>query len=202
MKTKKYHKPFELTNFLDEDSCKILVSAIKNLEIYCPYHRESFCDQEGPSASLSISTRSRASFLELAPECLARAYSENNGSEYFLMLSKILKQINAEANIFFKDDLTPLKFAIHSYKKYSQQKPHEDKYPYASILYLTDEYVGGELYFPNQKISFRPNHKSLYLFMGIDNPHGVSEIISGERYTIVTFWSGEKETSNEEWSSK
>lgn len=202
MKIKEYHKPFELANFLDEDSCKTLVSAIKNLEIECPYHGQYFCEQHGSAAPLSSTTRSRESFLEFSPDCLLEACSENNGSEYFLMLCKILKQINVEANIFFKDDLTPLKFAIHSYKEYSQQKPHEDKYPYASILYLTDEYVGGELYFPNQKISFKPNHKSLYLFVGMDNPHGVSEIVSGERYTIVTFWGGEKETLNKDRSNK
>jgi hypothetical protein len=66
---------------------------------------------------------------------------------------------------------------------------------YVGILYLNDDYEGGELYFcdkdneMNPYLSFKPNKYSYYVFPGgYENIHGVSEIIKGTRYTMVSFW--------------
>jgi hypothetical protein len=75
---------------------------------------------------------------------------------------------------------------------------------YVGILYLNDNYEGGELYFCNEKedfdeetnndrwdtyLSFKPNNLSYYIFPGgVENVHGVSEILKGTRYTMVSFW--------------
>ena len=60
---------------------------------------------------------------------------------------------------------------------------------YVGILYLNDNYEGGELYFPEHGIEFKPNSLSYYVFPGgIENLHGVKEILEGTRYTMVSFW--------------
>jgi len=66
---------------------------------------------------------------------------------------------------------------------------------YVGILYLNDDYDGGELYFcdknnnMNPYLSFKPNAYSYYVFPGgVENIHGVSEITKGTRYTMVSFW--------------
>ena len=60
---------------------------------------------------------------------------------------------------------------------------------YVGILYLNDNYEGGNLYFPDHDISFKPNKLSYYVFCGgVENIHGVSEITKGTRYTMVSFW--------------
>lgn len=60
---------------------------------------------------------------------------------------------------------------------------------YVAILYLNDNYGGGELYFPDHDIEFKPSAGSLITFPGgIENIHGVREITSGTRYTMVSFW--------------
>jgi hypothetical protein len=68
---------------------------------------------------------------------------------------------------------------------------------YVSILYLNDDYEGGELFFCEEAqngnqipyLSFKPNAYSLYVFPGgVENVHGVSEITKGTRYTMVSFW--------------
>lgn len=66
---------------------------------------------------------------------------------------------------------------------------------YVGILYLNDDYEGGELYFCDKDnemkpyLSFKPNAYSYYVFPGgVENIHGVSEIIKGTRYTMVSFW--------------
>jgi hypothetical protein len=85
---------------------------------------------------------------------------------------------------------------------------------YVGILYLNDNYDGGELFFVEAKefgdirvdsngskspewndpyLSFKPNKLSYYVFPGgIENVHGVSEILSGTRYTMVSFWDYEE----------
>jgi hypothetical protein len=60
---------------------------------------------------------------------------------------------------------------------------------FVSLLYLNDDYTGGELYFPDQGLEFQPASRSWVAFNGgIENIHGVKEIKSGTRYTFVSFW--------------
>ena len=62
---------------------------------------------------------------------------------------------------------------------------------YVAILYLNDDYEGGELYFPDHEpeLEIKPNKYSCYIFPGgVENIHGVKEITSGERHTTLSFW--------------
>lgn len=54
----------------------------------------------------------------------------------------------------------------------------------ATLVYLNNDYDGGEIYFPAYKISFKPEPGDLLTFP--DNPnfvHGVKEVRDGIRYT-------------------
>jgi len=85
------------------------------------------------------------------------------------------------------------------------QNPHADKelhigddagkpndfpwYDLATIIYLNDDYEGGELFFPVQGIEFKPKRGGMYFFPGDKNYiHGIREIKSGVRYTCPLFW--------------
>jgi len=73
----------------------------------------------------------------------------------------------------------------------------EDKF--AGVLYLNDDYEGGELYFPGHNLSIKPSAYSFFFFPGgIDNLHGVSEIKSGVRHTIMSFWDFEESEYTQE----
>jgi hypothetical protein len=85
--------------------------------------------------------------------------------------------------------------------------PHADKqlpngepndFPWfdiAGLFYLNDDYEGGELYFPNQGIEFKPKPGAAYFFPGdLNYVHGVREIKSGIRYVIPFFWTIKKHT--------
>lgn len=55
----------------------------------------------------------------------------------------------------------------------------------ATLVYLNDEYEGGDIYFPKYKISYKPKPGDLLCFP--DNPnfiHGVKPIIKGTRFTL------------------
>ena len=59
----------------------------------------------------------------------------------------------------------------------------------STVLYLYNDFLGGNLEFPDHDISIQPNQGSAYMFDGgPENEHQVTEIIDGDRYTIVTFW--------------
>jgi hypothetical protein len=76
----------------------------------------------------------------------------------------------------------------------SGQAPHYDKkyFPYydiGSIIYLNNEYEGGEIYFPQHDIEIRPLAGNAFAFPGDEHyMHGVKEITSGCRYTLPVFW--------------
>lgn len=59
----------------------------------------------------------------------------------------------------------------------------------ATILYLNDEYTGGELFFANKDLELKPKPGSLVIFPGTaEFEHGVREVGPGPiRYVIVGF---------------
>lgn len=60
---------------------------------------------------------------------------------------------------------------------------------YSSILYLNDDFTGGELYFPKQEISITPLAGSIAIFKGDDSkPHQVLPVLSGTRVSIAMFF--------------
>jgi len=65
---------------------------------------------------------------------------------------------------------------------------------YAAFLYLNDDFEGGLLKFPDQKLSIKPKIGMLAAFDGgFNNMHEVSLIEKGVRYTIGSFWDDREE---------
>jgi hypothetical protein len=73
-------------------------------------------------------------------------------------------------------------------------KSHTDQHTdpsirYATIIYINDDYIEGELFFPNLDISLRPKPGDLLFFPGDEkHEHGVRHVAEGPiRYVIVGF---------------
>jgi 2OG-Fe(II) oxygenase superfamily len=65
---------------------------------------------------------------------------------------------------------------------------------YASILYLNDGFIGGHTDFPDQGLSVEPRTGLGIVFQGnSEYPHKVTEIESGTRYVITSFWTNNPE---------
>jgi predicted 2-oxoglutarate/Fe(II)-dependent dioxygenase YbiX len=85
-----------------------------------------------------------------------------------------------------------------SISKYSTGKsmgPHVDDYnngedPNISVvLYLNDNYKGGEINFPNQNITIKPEAGSIVIFPSVDPYYHQSlPVISGIKYMSPGFW--------------
>lgn len=73
----------------------------------------------------------------------------------------------------------------------------ENQYKYknnlSALLYLNDDYTGGELHFMNENVSIKPKSGSLIFFEGDEHkPHKVKEVLFGNRYNIVSFYEPSK----------
>jgi hypothetical protein len=73
-------------------------------------------------------------------------------------------------------------------------KAHTDQHTdpsikYATILYLNDDYVAGELFFSNKSLELKPKPGTLVFFPGTDEfNHGVRHVGKGPiRYVLVGF---------------
>jgi predicted 2-oxoglutarate/Fe(II)-dependent dioxygenase YbiX len=82
-----------------------------------------------------------------------------------------------------------------------EQQPHADSenpggapHPYAwrafaSIIYLNDDFEGGQIYFPELELAPKIKPGMLVFFPGtLEFLHGVKMITRGERYTVASFW--------------
>ena len=125
---------------------------------------------------------------------------------HFGMPDSIFEDINAKlrhavATVYNKD-VIPTSIHAQKWEVGSSANPHSDNsdfdgnptegfdnLKYVGILYLNSDYAGGNLYFPDHGIDIHPNAGSMYIFSGgVENIHGVTEITSGTRYSIVSFW--------------
>ena len=73
-------------------------------------------------------------------------------------------------------------------------KAHTDQHTdpsirYATIIYINDDYNGGEIFFTNKNLELKPKPGSLLIFPGNDEfNHGVRHVQSGPiRYVLVGF---------------
>jgi Rps23 Pro-64 3,4-dihydroxylase Tpa1-like proline 4-hydroxylase len=65
---------------------------------------------------------------------------------------------------------------------------------YASVIYLNDEYEGGDIYFPRLSARIQPDKGLLLGFRGdFSHEHGVEEITQGVRYTMPGWYSRDPE---------
>lgn len=123
------------------------------------------------------------------------------------------ERLKVEVDKFFNVDARATSPALVRWLPGQFQNPHADKelhegdqrgkpndFPYydiAGLFYLNDDYVGGELYFPEQGIQFKPKRGAAYFFPGDMNfIHGVTRIESGIRYVSPFFWTIVKHTGD------
>lgn len=123
-----------------------------------------------------------------------------------MQASLISYQIKAISDLCFANYKTetgvePLKlpdyFSIRKYdtgadmgKHVDSEDPTDKSHPVVSgVLYLNDDYEGGEIYFPEQDIKIKPEAGSMIMFPSY-RPyfHHPLAITSGNKYMIPFFW--------------
>jgi len=176
----KTNRLVRISDFLDEKELDILMDILKNDEL--PWSETSF------NKSYGISLVDMESNLE----------SRGLSKDYFLNLSKKFK---STVESIFEHPVLDTYVQAQRWSKGGQADPHSDnsdykgnvsefsKLKYVSILYANSDYSGGEIYFPDHGLEIKPEKNDLLVFPGgFENIHGVKEVTSGFRYTIMAFW--------------
>lgn len=74
---------------------------------------------------------------------------------------------------------------------------------WSTVMYLNDpkEYEGGEIYFPNQGVTYKPRKLSAVFFpsAGSEYIHGIHTIKSGHRYTGLFMHTSKKQFADPEF---
>jgi hypothetical protein len=141
---------------------------------------------------------------------------EDPAIEEFGLPKDFIKQLMAKykdaIELLFKRKVKPVNIChAQKWNPGGEAAPHSDNSSlkgepnpfetnkFVSLLYLNDDYEGGEIYFPDAKVEFQPKACSWVAFNGgIENLHGVRAIKKGTRYTFVSFWDFEEAEYNEE----
>lgn len=118
--------------------------------------------------------------------------------EYFLKLisSKINELI---CNYFFVEKAYVDTIDLVRWPSGKFQSPHVDEIPHkhrkwGSIIYLNNDFYGGETYYPNIDLVVKPKPGMLIIHRGDEiHRHGVTEVSGETRYTISSFWGLEKD---------
>ena len=128
-------------------------------------------------------------------------FIEKNSPKVFSIMQQYVDNVQYEVEYKFGRKLEKTQPGIRKWYPGEYQDLHADGetssgWPgynyivdYGSIIYLNEEYEGGELFFPKYDLCIKPNPGTLVFFPSTNMyAHGVTEITDGARYTSPHFW--------------
>jgi hypothetical protein len=182
-----------IDNFVEEDFCNKIIELVEDL----PFWEDA--------DSLFWSNRT------LGAETIYTKINAEIGKELHYLKNKIKDAIVNEYKI--QEEIYADVFQIVRWFPGMEQPPHADDMThvdgyegynhkrFATVLYLNNNYLGGNTYYPDYDISIEPAIGRLAIHpASTDHMHGVTKIKKSIRYTIATFWTFEKKY-NHEWYS-
>lgn len=184
----------ELENFMTKEEIDFLDNAARNLTIWDI--TQSHVNENGTVIYDSDYWKDR---VATSPTL------DKNNPAIAPVIVGLFEKLKPIVEQFYKVKVQPTGTTIVKWLPGQFQKPHADKelhegpdaglpndfpnYDISSLFYLNDDYEGGELYFPHQKIQFKPKRGAAYFFPGDMNyVHGVTTIKNGLRFTCPFFW--------------
>ena len=175
-----------ITNFLTEEECLYLLDIVKNVEPW-----ETGGDEFWSNRSLNGIN-------------IYNNIDKQAGKLMYEIRNKIGMAIKDQYNL--KDEVYPDLCQVVRWFPGQEQHPHADDMTniegtdwfhhrhFGAIIYLNDNYSGGETYYPQYEKSIKPAVGTLAIHPGDTNHfHGVTKIEGGMRYTIASFWTLDKE---------
>lgn len=181
---------YKIDQFISKDSCNFLKKYL-NTDIH-----------ESPRHNIYGSLGSEyPSYLEMIGQ-----YKEDPLWNLAIdLFNSIILSFASPVSFIFQEDHILKQTYYSVMKSNSENEIHLDNYYYdqdgilktkegyskdkSAMLYLNDDYEGGELFFPKQNFSIKPQIGTMVFFEGDqDKPHGVKKVISGERCNIITFF--------------
>lgn len=179
---------YEAEGFFDPKSCEALIGYMRAKNSSCVLHDHAAHVQD---------TEKEDTFFWRA-ECFNYDVNYTPVEDYNLSsfhgISKTVHSMNDAANRYTLKPMKLAKVIFHRYGPGAAGPEHSDVYPLATLLYLNDNYEGGEIYF-SSGLELKPRQGSLLAFDGGGvNRHGVRQNTGDTaRYVLVAFWEYEEE---------
>lgn len=175
-------KVFEVRDFAKPDACQHVITAYERChadsgrQVGNPFFDyrvlwiNSFPDSENEARHILQGWRRQA----------VRILSDNAGRRLYSDTIQVVRWDGQE--------MPP-----HQDDRHPDGSPHNTPWrEWASITYLNDDYEGGEIYFPDIGLTYKPVAGTLLFFEG-SLRHGVRAVAQGVRYTSPSWY-----TSNEQ----
>lgn len=184
-------------NFLSPEECKKIVDYLKIKEDWTPVafyesYGMNMIEDDQDLEKFDLPRNFLATVTERMKEAVEDAHN------------RLIKKVSTHAQ----------KWETGSFASYHSDNSDMDGNPSAwepsklvCLLYLNDDYEGGQLDFRDHDITISPPEGVLITFPGgIENVHAVKEVLSGTRYTLGAFWDyAESEYTDErreEWKEE
>jgi hypothetical protein len=97
---------------------------------------------------------------------------------YFLPINSVSRRIGPGLGVH-TDEISP---------QHPQYNPLERIITHGFVVYINDEYEGGEIFYPQKNLSIKPKALSLVMHPGNkEYEHGVNEVLKTTRYSL-SWW--------------
>lgn len=161
-------------NFLSEEECSLIVNSLDN------FPKEDWEINEFNN----LPTIQNFKELNLVYDKLNNILPEHLYLAGQQLTAVIMEKFKTWPEHYDSDYLQGIKKAMSSYKE-GMEYIEKSYCVYGSIVYLND-FNGGEIYYPNQNIEYKPNKGDLVIHSSeIKCLHGVKMVRSSKRYTYA-----------------
>lgn len=181
------NKIFCIKDFLFLETCDLLVSTFSGERLI-----ES--DKTGIFGSPGTA---RGEDVKFDVSGFEKISTKNNNKDINIgidIFTGLLTNIEKTSSKLFNKNLVLKSYFYSHMKKGGKNSLHVDNYnekyskDYSVILYLTNSYSGGNLVFPEQDLTIKPEPGTLIAFIGTEDlKHEVEEVIDGDRVNIICF---------------
>ncbi len=181
------NKIFYIEDFLFLETCNLLVSTFSGERLI-----ES--DKTGIFGSPGTA---RGEDVKFDVSGFEKISTKNNNKDINIgidIFTGLLTNIEKTSSKLFNKNLVLKSYFYSHMKKGGKNSLHIDNYnekyskDYSVILYLTNSYSGGNLVFPEQDLTIKPEPGTLIAFIGTEDlKHEVQEVIDGDRVNIICF---------------
>lgn len=178
-------------NFIELDD-------LKEIQAFCPLINEWNNEKESEYAAdgTCIYDASYWNDRQCSNEILLRI-----NPSVWNIVDKYIQKMKSYIESIYKLQVSSRPPVIMKWRAGNEQQPHADKqlndgrpnafidYDINSLFYYNDDFVGGELYYPQHEITVKPQPGLAVLHPGdIYYLHGVTRVESGERFTTPSFY--------------
>lgn len=184
-----------IEDFLDPATCKFLID-------YLGKYAENDPKRPGFKIAADLNTQSAINLLEQQP--LFPDYPDKDYQKSLDIVTQIIKDTTKIVSVFYGNQYILKTFCFTTMEEGSSNRLHADnKYvdengivkdrtdtteDRSVLVYLNDDYYGGEIDFPKLGLALRPKAGSLIFFEGNEKTaHRVNEVMYGERHNLISF---------------